>query len=99
MQQTDLKACDKAAALLGDLHPLLEQLGSADGLITLTAASGFLRVPQVRDLESLAAFLEAYKRELLLKVELPTIQKAYTHACSQQTRELVELDQQMAKMQ
>ena len=99
MQQTDFKACEKAAALLGDLHPLLEQLGSADGLITLTSASVFLRVPQVQDLESLTAFLQAYKRELLLKVELPAIQRAYTHASSHQTRELVDLDQQMAKME
>src|SRR5439155_3132578 len=96
VQQTETKSCDRAVAFLGDLHPLLDQLGSAEGLVTLSSASGFLRVPQVRDFDSLVAFLHAYKDQLLLKLELPAIQRAYTHACASQTRELIELDQQIA---
>jgi urease accessory protein UreF len=99
MQQPDPKSCDNAVALLGDLHPLLEQLGSADGLVTLTTASDFLRVPHVQDLASLVAFLRAYKEQLLLRVELPAIQRAYTHACGTETRELIDLDHEIGKMQ
>ena len=96
IQQPELNSCP--AALLGDLHPLLEQLGSAEGLITLGQAAGLLRVPQVKSLESLVAFLRAYKTQLLLTVELPAIQRAYHHACGNETRELIELDRQLGQI-
>ncbi len=98
MQQPEIKTCESASALLGDLHPLLDQLGSAEGLITLSEAVGLLRVPEVRNRETLVNFLHAYKRELLLAVELPCIQKAYIHACGNQTRELVALDRSVGKL-
>jgi urease accessory protein UreF len=99
MQQPEPKTSDTAAALLGDCHPLLEQLGSTDGLVTLASAAGLLRVPQVTNFESLIAFLHAYKSRLLLAVELPAIQRAYDHACGNQTRELIALDQEIGAMQ
>src|SRR5258705_538393 len=46
MQQPGLKESENAVALLGDCHPLLEQLGSTEGLVTLASAAGVLRVPQ-----------------------------------------------------
>jgi len=98
MQQPGLKESENAVALLGDCHPLLEQLGSTEGLVTLASAAGVLRVPQVTTLESLMEFLDAYKGKLLLAVELPSIQKAYHHACGNQTRELIALDQEISKM-
>jgi len=98
MQQPEIKTCESASALLGDLHPLLDQLGSAEGLITLSEAVGLLRVPEVRNRETLVNFLNAYKRELLLAIELPCIQKAYNHACGNQTRELVALDRAVGKL-
>ena len=98
MQQPEIKTCESASALLGDLHPLLDQLGSAEGLITLSEAVGLLRVPEVRNRETLVNFLHAYKRELLLAIELPSIQKAYNHACGNQTRELVALDRAVGKL-
>ena len=98
MQQPEIKTCESASALLGDLHPLLDQLGSAEGLITLSEAVGLLRVPEVRNRETLVNFLHAYKRELLLAVELPCIQKAYNHACGNETRELVALDRAVGKL-
>jgi len=99
MQQLDPKSCDRAAALLGDLHPLLEQLGSTEGLLTLASASSFLRVPRVEDRPSLVAFLRAYKEQLLLKVELPAIERAYQHVFSHETRELIDLDQEISRME
>lgn len=98
MQQLEIKSCESASALLGDLHPLLDQLGSAEGLISLAEAVGLLRVPEVRNVETLVSFLHAYKRELLLAVELPCIQKAYDHACGNQTRELIALDRSIGKL-
>jgi len=98
MQQPEIKSYESASALLGDLHPLLDQLGSAEGLISLAEAVGLLRVPEVRNLETLLTFLTAYKRELLLTVELPCIQKAYDHACGNQTRELIALDRAVDKL-
>src|SRR5438128_243839 len=98
MQQPEIKSCESASALLGDLHPLLDQLGSAEGLITLGEAVGLLQVPEVTSLDTLLVFLNAYKRELLLAVELPSIQKAYDHACGNQTRELIALDRSVAKL-
>src|SRR6266850_5150163 len=98
MQQPGLRESENAVALLGDCHPLLEQLGSTEGLVTLASAAGVLRVPQVTTLESLMEFLDAYKGKLLLAVELPSIQRAYHHACGNQTRELIALDQEISNM-
>jgi len=98
MQQPEIKSYESASALLGDLHPLLDQLGSAEGLISLSEAVGLLRVPEVRNVETLVTFLNAYKRELLLAVELPCIQKAHDHACANQTRELIALDRSIGKL-
>jgi urease accessory protein UreF len=76
----------------------LDQLGSAEELLTLGSAAGLLSVPQVTSMESLIEFLDAYKTRLLLTVELPSIQKAYHHACGNETRELIALDQQISRM-
>ncbi len=98
MQQPELKSSRSAAEVLGDLHPLLEQLGSAEALMSLPQAAGLLRVAEVNNLESLTVFLDAYKTRLLLAWELPSIQKAYGHAYGSETRELIELDNEIGKM-
>jgi len=98
MQQPELKSSASPAELLGDLHPLLEQLGSTEGMMTLADAAGLLKVPQVTTLENLVTFLNAYKSDMLLALELPSIEKAYHHACGNQTRELISLDRELGKM-
>ena len=45
--QTQL-ALNDAADWLGDWHPLAEQLGSADGLVTLGSVSASLRLVSTR---------------------------------------------------
>jgi urease accessory protein UreF len=55
-------------------------------------------VPQVTTFENLVTFLNAYKSDMLLALELPSIEKAYHHACSNQTRELISLDRELGKM-
>src|SRR4051812_45489978 len=51
VKQTQLSLND-AAEWLGDWHPLAEQLGSTDGLVTLGSVSTLLRLRPVRDVES-----------------------------------------------
>jgi len=85
------------AELLGDSHPLLEQLGSPGELAVTSTLSGALEFSRVRDLPSLRAFLDHYHAQVLRPVELPAIVSAYQHAARGEARELVALDQQLAQ--
>jgi len=95
VKQTQLALSD-AAEWLGDWHPLAEQLGSADGLVTLGSVSAALRLVPVHDLRSLRHFLRNYQSRILLPVELPAIHCAHGHAVRHEVRELVALDQSLA---
>ncbi len=86
-------ALNDAAEWLGDWHPLAEQLGSADGLVTLASVSAELRLPSVHDLESLERVLREYQGRVLVPLELPAIQAAHGHASRNELRELIALDQ------
>ena len=85
------------AEWLGDAHPLVEQLGSADGLASLHALAEALRSRPVASLPALREFLVAYYERILLPHELPAIQNAFTHAGRNEVRELIALDQQLAR--
>src|SRR6266436_2309733 len=89
-------ALSDAAEWLGDWHPLAEQLGSADGLVTLGSVSTLLRLKPVHDLPSLRRFLRHYQAHILFPLELPAIQSAHGHATRYEVRELVALDRQLA---
>ena len=78
--------------LLGELHPLLEQLGSLEGLVTLDSMSPTLRLPRVGSHQDLRAFLQSYLTSILLPVELPAIYRAFAHASRNEVRELMALD-------
>ncbi len=95
VNQTQL-ALNDAAEWLGDWHPLAEQLGSADGLVTLGSVSGLLQLAPVRSLPGLRRFLRKYQAEILLPCELPAIQSAHGHASRYEVRELVALDRSLA---
>lgn len=82
--------------LLGDWHPLVQQLGSAEGLVALSTASHSLHLSNVDSVPSLLRFLEAYQSQILIPFELPAIQRAYRHASRNETRELIAFDQQLA---
>lgn len=85
----------EAAGLLGDPHPLTEQLGSASGLTAL--ASGTARSQnRVQDVASLRQFLAEYRAEILVPIELPMILRAFQHASRGETRELIALDRELA---
>ena len=80
---------------LGDWHPLVEQLGSANGLAALSELTASVRVAPVHDLPSLRNFLTSYQRQILLPHELPAIQRAFDHTCRHEVRELMEFDRQL----
>jgi urease accessory protein UreF len=95
VKQTQLALSD-AAEWLGDWHPLADQLGSADGLVTLSSVSASLRLAPVHSLPSLRQFLRDYQARILLPFELPAIQLAHGHATRHEVRELVALDRSLA---
>lgn len=86
----------ESTELLGDWHPLVQQLGSAEGLVALSTASHSLQLNNVDSVQSLLCFLEAYQSQILIPYELPAIQRAFRHASRNETRELVAFDQQLA---
>ncbi len=81
-----------AAQLLGDLHPLVRQLGSPEALVSLPLTATGIRVT---DLPSLRRFLAAYRDEILVPMELPAIRRAHDHASRQEVRELVAFDREL----
>ena len=85
------------AEWLGDGHPLVEQLGSADGVASLHALAETLRARPVASTTALREFLHAYHERILRPHELPAIQTAFAHASRNEVRELIAFDQQIAR--
>ena len=88
-------ALGEPAEWLGDWHPLVEQLGSANGLVALADISASAGARPVHDLSSLRQFLQNYQKQILLPHELPAIQRAFDHTNRHELRELVEFDRQL----
>lgn len=84
------------AEWLGDAHPLVEQLGSADGLASLHALAESLRARSIESLPALREFLRAYHARILLPHELPAIRAAFSHASRNELRELMAFDRRLA---
>ena len=84
------------AEWLGDAHPLVQQLGSADGLASLHALADSLLACPINNLSGLRRFLRNYHQRVLLPRELPAIQTAFDHASRNEIRELIAFDQQLA---
>ena len=83
--------------LLGECHPLVAQLGSADGLFTLSGVAACLSLPRVDTRLALGKFLKAYQAQILLDLDWPAILGAHGHASRNEARELVALDLQIAE--
>jgi len=71
---------------------LLEQLGSMEDLVSITAAGALLQNTQITSVEALAVFIETYLEQVLVPVELPAIYQASFHASQNHVRELIALD-------
>jgi urease accessory protein UreF len=85
------------AELLGDWHPLVAQLGSAEGLVEFAAVASLLNVGAFSHEGGLREFLQRYTNQLLLPLELPAIQRAFDHASRNELRELIEFDREQAQ--
>lgn len=83
--------------LLGEWHPLVQQLDSTEGLVSLSTASHSLQLNNVDSVQSLMQFLEAYQSHILIPFELPAIQRSFRHASRNETRELIAYDLQLAE--
>jgi urease accessory protein UreF len=79
---------------LGDVAPLAEQVGSAEGLVALSGAHSE-RFHRVTDLRSMRRFLRDYQATILFPLEWPAICRACSHASRYEIRELLELDRQL----
>lgn len=90
-------ALDQVQSMLGEEHPLVAQLDCSEGIMGLRAATDSLHLAPVDDPETLRAFLRHYRAHVLEAIELPAIYRAYTHAASHHSRELVALDQSLAR--
>src|SRR5262245_58214659 len=80
---------------LGDVAPLVRQMGGAEGLSALAgavSAAGVGAGRPVTDAASLRRFLGVYQSQILVPIELPAIQRAFGHAAHGQVRELIALD-------
>lgn len=84
------------AEWLGDAHPLVAQLGTADGLASMHTLAGSLTVKPITSLAALKDFLQAYHEQILLPHELPAIRTAFNHASRNEMREIIIFDQQLA---
>ncbi len=85
-----------AARLVGDPHPLCQQLGVDATFGAITGANAGVPL-SVRDLPSLRGFLTWYRTELLVPVEMPAIRLAFGHAQRFEVRELIELDRRLGQ--
>jgi urease accessory protein UreF len=83
------------AEWLGDAHPLVAQLGTADGLASLHGLAEALTSQPITSLAALREFLQAYYERILLPHELPAIQRAFEHVARNELRELIAFDQQL----
>lgn len=85
------------AEWLGDSHPLVAQLGSADGLVSLHSLAESVAARPVTSLAALRDFLRRYQEQILVAHELPAIRDAHAHAADNHVRELIALDQQLSR--
>ena len=85
------------AELLGDAHPLLEQLVGAEDLAVNGVVADAMELRRVSDVPSLRSFLDAYRAQVLVPVELPAIVAAHGHTARGELQELLALDERLAK--
>ena len=99
MQKTLTASSTPQLSLLGEHHPLVQQLGSAEGVHELARVSHLLRGTPVTDSASLRSFLYAYQSRILLPIELHVIHQAFLHAVGLRTQELIDLDRYVGSLE
>jgi urease accessory protein UreF len=91
------KASAAEADLLGDLTPLLQRIGSPDGLASLAGTRDPLASLTVRTADGLRSFITEYHSKILQPLELPAIQRAFVHTGRNELRELISFDQSLSR--
>ena len=84
------------AEWLGDAHPLVAQLGTANGLTSVHQMAESLAARPITSPTALRQFLTAYRDRILFPHELPAIRVAYDHASRNELRELISYDQTLS---
>jgi len=84
-----------ASELEGDPALLQDCLGAPDGLGTIGLALWSRELQPVKDEPSLRSFVERYRDQVLVPVELPAIRTAFLHACRYEVRELLQVDREL----
>lgn len=90
------KLTSDPAEWLGDAHPLVAQLGTADVLASLHALAESLTAKPIDSVATLREFLRAYHDRILLPHELPAIRRAFGHVMRNEVRELIAYDLELA---
>jgi urease accessory protein UreF len=86
-----------ANAHQGEAHHWWEPLSAAMELVSADAALISPQLQNVRSLPGLRQFLHAYMTQILQPLEWPAIVRAHGHAAGNEWRELLALDQQLAR--
>ena len=81
---------------MGCLQPWAELLGPAAELSDLSALASCLQPLRIESREALLRFLRDYFSRTLVQQDLPVICRAHGHACRNEARELIELDQSIS---
>jgi urease accessory protein UreF len=89
-------AQSQADNLLGDFSALLQQVG-VRGMLPACDSPFVPSSGHITDLAALQKFLETYLADILLTLELPAIAEACGHVSRGETRELIALDQRLAR--
>lgn len=97
MQNQAKVETESVEEFLGEWHPLVAQLGSADGMHALGTATASLKQRRVQNIEALKGFLLAYQTQILVPIELPAIQRGFLHASRNETRELIAFDREVSQ--
>ena len=84
-------------ALLGEFPALLKQIGSPEALSDLSLLQELWPVTDGPDAEKLHRFLDCYQTQILVRLEFPAIARASVLAMAGKSRELLALDQEIAR--
>ena len=92
-----MEAAPKAVELPGNVHLLMEQIGTADVFqgMDFTNVTGV--VPDLSKPADLQSFLRNYHRQVLEPLELPSIRKAFLHGSRNEARELIQYDEEFGR--
>ena len=86
-----------APQMEGDPRQLLVEIGTSAEVVSLDSYAGTLDNQHVRSLPELRRFLEDYQTRVLLPLDWPAILRGWQHVSKNELRELIALDQSLAK--